>query len=399
MASSIRILQVTNIVSHHQLPVARSLAAMVGEQNFRFAALDPPDPTRLHLGWSNADIAPWILRAGEYEPDYFEFERWWDEADVVLCGERRFSRMANRLSHGQLCFYMSERWWKPPIGMARMLSPRFARMAGQFRQLAQNPAFHYLPIGPFASQDIEKLASFEARKWRWGYFTEPPFFIARSRAHVPPLKVLWIGRMLAWKQVDTLIRAVADAAKGGANITLTVIGDGPERSQLERLAEKLLNPFEYVFRKPISSEGVLKVMSEHDVYVLPSSAYEGWGAVINEAMSCGCAVSASKLAGAAAAMIEHNLNGLLFKPGDWRELSRQLKRLANDEMLRLRLGKAAHDTIENEWSPQHAAERFTSVIDALLCNRQIPSYKTGPMSRAEDASEVLTRCKDAYSLF
>lgn len=61
------------------------------------------------------------------------------------------------------------------------------------------------------------------------------------------------------------------------------------------------------------------------------------GAVVDEAMSCGCAVVASNVTGAGAAIIKHGMNGFLFSPKDWRGLSAQLVQLANDETLRRRL--------------------------------------------------------------
>ena len=96
-----RILQVTNIISHHQLPLARQLASKVGPENFRFAVTEPPHAEREKLGWNSQVNEPWILRAGEHEEDRKEFEKWWDDADVVLCGERRFNQMQDRLDSGK----------------------------------------------------------------------------------------------------------------------------------------------------------------------------------------------------------------------------------------------------------------------------------------------------------
>jgi glycosyltransferase involved in cell wall biosynthesis len=122
-------------------------------------------------------------------------------------------------------------------------------------------------------------------------------------------------------------------------------------------------------------------MAQHDIYVLPSNAYEGWGAVINEAMACGCAIVASKGAGAAAAMINNEVNGLLFSIGDWRELSSQLDRLIHDVNLRQKLSTEAIRTTQQVWSPQVVANRFHGISDALLSNREVPIFASGPMSR------------------
>ena len=377
-----RIIQVSNLVSHHQLPLARELARLVGEENFRFCATQVPDPERLRLGWLSQDDEAWIIRAGERESDKIQFEQWWDSADVVICGERRFERMADRVAMGKLCFYMSERWWKPPIGMARLLHPMFLNMAMQFYKISKSPFFHYLPVGPFAERDISFLSNFKERMWRWGYFTDIHESAQHLRSLSGKLRVLWVGRMLDWKRVSTLLLALAELETNHVAFELTLIGNGKERIRLEKMASKLLHCQSYSFREPVPAADVPQIMSQNDIYVLPSSAYEGWGAVVNEAMDCGCAVVASDATGAAAAMIEDGVNGLLFKPGDWVALANLLKQLASNGDLRKNLANAAQRTIHEIWSPHVVAERFCNVSGALLANRDVPVYTSGPMSRS-----------------
>jgi len=377
-----KVLQVTNLISHHQLPIAQNLVSALGTQNFRFAALDLPDQERLRMGWNGAEKEPWILRVAETESDKIQFERWWDEADVVICGERRFERMADRLMLRKPCLYMSERWWKPPLGSLRLVWPKFRRMAMQFKRIARAPDFHYLANGPFAAIDISKIADLENRLWQWGYFPPLPTDQPSPSPQTQTLRILWAGRMLDWKRVDTLIKATATLQREGIPVELTLVGDGPKRGALEQLAASVLSPGRYCFAPPLPAHQVPLLMGMHDVYVLPSSAYEGWGAVINEAMACGRAVVASSQAGAAAAMIDHGVNGLLFQPGDWRDLSNHLGILAADRALLTSLGQAAQRTIRDTWSPRIAAERLIDFSNALLEQREPPEYESGPLAPA-----------------
>ena len=376
-----RILQVTNFVSHFQLPVARQIASIVGDKNFRFATVSKIDFDRLRLGFSEKHTDPWILRTSENRSDLLEFDHWWNEADVVISGERHFQRMIDRTGSGRLCFYMSERWWKPPIGIARILWPKFFNMVLNFRKLAKNPAFHYLPVGPFASSDIDLITNLRDRKWRWGYFADKILFSKNCNKTYSVIKILWAGRMLKWKRVDSLIRAIADLSKKGLTVKLSLVGYGPEENKLKKFAKKLLNATEYTFLNSVSPNKITEIMREHNILVLPSSAYEGWGFVINEAMNSGCAIVASKSAGAAAEMITNNVNGLLFESGNWRELSKQLQRLIKDKELRNKLINNARITIEDKWSPNCAAKRFISVADTLLNHQMPPLYEDGPMSK------------------
>lgn len=376
-----RILQVSNLVSHHQLPLARALCQLVGENNFRFCATQAPDAERIRLGWNSDDNDPWILRSAERDEDRIEFELWWDSADIVICGERRFVRMGDRLAKGKLCFYMSERWWKPPFGLVRLLHPSFLSMAMKFRQISKSSEFHYLSIGLNAGKDISLISNLQGRIWRWGYFTDTITSVVERSMTNNRLKILWAGRMLKLKKIDTIIRAVAELAQNQIEFELTFVGDGPERPALEQLASKLLDSRSYVFLNPVSSRHVQEIMCQHNVYILSSSSFEGWGAVINEAMACGCAVVASNAAGAASAMIKDGVNGLLFTPGDWRKLAELLEQLAGSNQLRKNLANAAQRTSKEVWSPQVAAERFYITAKRLLENDALSFYTEGPMSQ------------------
>lgn len=378
-----KILQVTNIVSHHQLPLARELCRLVGAENFRFAAMQGTDQSRTENGWKSDYAESWIIRPSESSDDREEFEKFWEEADVVLCGERLINKMQERISQKKLVFYMSERWWKPPIGALRLLHPGFLRKFLKFRALSKSEYFHYLPTGPFAAKDLALFTSMEGRTWNWGYFTDAPNIkrhSSRVRQDEEPLKVLWVGRMLSWKRVDLLIRAVARVNETGKRLNLALIGDGPERPKLEKLAAMLLDRDGYTIDGFIPATKVPHVMAEHDIYVLPSNSYEGWGAVVNEALAVGCAVIASDQTGGGLSLIEHGSNGLLFESESIDDLTRCLNLFSEDSELREKMAEQGREDILSLWSPSVVAYRFTSICDSLMSiNGRNLVYTKGPM--------------------
>ena len=372
-----KILHVSNIVSPHQLPLAHELRRIVGDGNYIYAAMQLPDKERKKLGWDSDDAEPWIISPAKSEQDRIAFELYWKEFDVVICGERLFDEMAERVRSGKLCFYMSERWWKPPIGRLRIFYPPYYRMVKKFKTLSSNPYFHYLPTGRHASKDIQFVSDFNERIWGWGYFTSSNIY-DNQKSKNGSLNVIWAGRMLKWKLVRDIIRAIS--VLPNSNINLKLIGEGPERSSLEKLAGKVLIDGTYSFNNFLPVEKIPQVMAINDVYVLPSSEYEGWGAVINEAMSVGCVPVVSRGAGAAA-MIEDGVDGLLFDVGDWRRLSEILYTLSVDTDYRSRLSNNAKIKIEEVWSPAVAAERFVDVAKSLINGDEPPVFLDGPMSR------------------
>ena len=133
------------------------------------------------------------------------------------------------------------------------------------------------------------------------------------------MKVLWVGRLLKWKRVDTIIKAVGECSKS-KKITLDVYGFGPEEAKLKRLASKYGDVIK--FYPPVPINEVRKLMQEHDVYVLSSNGYEGWGAVVSEALEEGMKVIGTYEAGSCATILpESNL----FHAGDWRRLKELLE--------------------------------------------------------------------------
>lgn len=130
---------------------------------------------------------------------------------------------------------------------------------------------------------------------------------------------LYAGRLSAEKGLETLLEAWALLP---APIPLQIIGDGPERDGLEGLVrERRLSSVS--FRGRLSKEAVLAAMRGARLAIVPSTAYETFGLVIVEAMSCGTPVLCSRL-GAMQELVADRLTGLHFNPGDAQDLSQKI---------------------------------------------------------------------------
>lgn len=355
----------------------------IGPADFRYVATDGLRvglrAERRRMGWNDAVEESWILRAGEHRGDREKFEKWWLQADVVLTGQRDVGMLSERLQTAGLTFHMSERFWKPPLGRARLLHPRFLIMAIQYRRLARTEAFNFLAIGPHSERDLKQLARCGGGVWSWGYFP-PGSLHPEARIHRRDgLHVMWAGRMLPWKRVRTLIRAFGELRRDVPNAFLTLIGNGPERAGLESLVAELKLGSCVSFRGSMKAELVREEMRDADVFVLSSSGQEGWGAVVNEAMGEGCVVVATAEAGSAGALIDDGVNGYLYRGEDVTTLSGILKALANDPVKRQAIALRGKSYVDGEWSPRTAADRFLAVADAKLRAVEPPAYKSGPM--------------------
>lgn len=171
-------------------------------------------------------------------------------------------------------------------------------------------------------------------------------------AEVPlktPIKAVTVGRLVPWKRVEQVLEAVA----GVPELGLIVVGDGPERPRLERLAASLGLSGRVWFAGARRREETLGLMMACDVFVL-NSTYEGLPHVVLEAMALGLPVVASAVGGTPE-LIQDGSNGLLI-PAKGDGLAGALARLVADSGMRKRLSEGARRTA--------AAFGFASMLEA-----------------------------------
>lgn len=133
------------------------------------------------------------------------------------------------------------------------------------------------------------------------------------------VKLLFVGSLIPRKNVSV----VMEALKNNSEIDFTLVGDGPERSKLEKLAQKNGVNARFLGTKPMKV--VPNIMQQNDVLILPS-LHDGWGAVVNEAMSLGLYVIVSDRCGAKALIVD-DTDGLIFKSKDVSSLKESLKKV------------------------------------------------------------------------
>jgi glycosyltransferase involved in cell wall biosynthesis len=188
-------------------------------------------------------------------------------------------------------------------------------------------------------------------------------FVRRSGSH-EGLTAVFIGRLVANKGADRAIRAVAAVRADGHPARLLVVGDGPQRSQLEALVREL------GVGDAVTFEGwhadVAPFLSGADVFLRPTQT-EGMSLTVLEAMASGVCVVASDVPGNAE-LIRNGVNGLLAPVGDQLVLESQLRRALDDHAERRRLGaRAAEDADAYSW--ERCAEQTLAVFEETLVSR------------------------------
>jgi len=169
--------------------------------------------------------------------------------------------------------------------------------------------------------------------------------------------VVFAGRLLAHKGVDSLLRAIALLRARGRNTTCAVIGDGPERVRLEALCQELDLTREVAFLGTLEDVAdVYAMMKSARTFALPSTR-EGYGLVVAEALACGTPVVTTDYPdNNAQHLVRDGIDGAVCAP-DPVSIADALERV-------LRLDRAGIGAVSCTW--EDAAASLAGVLDRVL---------------------------------
>ncbi|NCD41765.1 MAG: glycosyltransferase [Bacteroidia bacterium] len=191
----------------------------------------------------------------------------------------------------------------------------------------------------------------------FGYFVDVQSVVESYSAINNAFTILFVGQLIFRKGVDLLMRALGGLREFTWN--LRIVGDGPLRHELGKLACELGINERIVWEGGLANDAVKQVMAASDLLVLPSR-YDGWGAVVNEALMAGTPVVVSDACGASELIQNPRLGGV-FQAQSVTSLQ---------EALRTQMVKGGIDGLDREyiqtWSkgihPQTAAQYLHEII-------------------------------------
>ena len=201
-----------------------------------------------------------------------------------------------------------------------------------------------LAISHFAEHFYTKLGFAPEYTYPFGYFQAGRNQV-EGLARLPMserTEVIFVGQLVKRKGVDILMEAIRPLFDRYPKLFLSVIGDGSEAESLQAAAVSMGIRDRVNFEGAMSSYKILPRIALTDVLVLPSR-WDGWGMVVNEALTVGVPVIASNYCGAAD-LIQDGVNGYVFRSQDVEDLRRCLRRFLDSPHEHLAMRSAAART-------------------------------------------------------
>ena len=370
----------STILNHHQIEFCDEMYALYGE-NFSFVSTMEMEEQRKKLKYPEYE-RPYKIKMHKSEEEKLKGEKLFQEADVVILGVLMEKALRKRLRAGKVTFLYKERLFKE--------KPDFIKY---FRSLLysikeywpyKSKPFYMLAASAYSHQDFKSLGIFGKKTFAWGYF--PPLKeyqedILMNGKESEMLKIFWAGRLIEWKNPNYLIDVARTLKSNNIDFQIDIVGNGSLEDDLKKIVAENGLDNEIVFRGAMPQENVREYMEKANIYLFTSNREEGWGAVLNEAMNSGCAVVASETAGATNILISDGINGRVYKNDSADELCNIVLELAKNPGKIRELGLNAYKTMLNEQNAKVAAERFSAVSEAILEERDLPEYATGPMKK------------------
>ncbi len=201
------------------------------------------------------------------------------------------------------------------------------------------------------------------------------FAPTQRKTNLGVVRCLAIGRLIPRKGFQFLIRALPKVLDAVSHkFVLEIVGDGPYKSELVGLAESIgvlsyihfagTVPYSAISQHVPTDEILLpQKYREADIFILPSLT-EGMPLVVLEAMGTGLPIIASRVQGIGE-LVEENVNGAVFEPGNVDELAECLITLINAGEKRIEMGKASIKKVKSyDW--KNIADAYLKLYEDIL---------------------------------
>jgi glycosyltransferase involved in cell wall biosynthesis len=274
--------------------------------------------------------------------------RGWVADDFETFQQRRHDRRVELLK-------WLRSWWTQRAGQVIVPSRYLAEWVARWGVPEERITVVYNAIEPYSAPSIKE-----------GSGAHLSGVCGSSSPCIPlltPFKVITVGRLVPWKQIDKLVEAI-DRCE---DIGLVVVGEGPERQNVQALVQALGVGERIYMAGARDKQDTIALMRACDLFVL-NSTYEGFPHVVLEAMSLGLPVVATAVGGTPE-VVHDGKNGRLILPSDPKALAGILRELASSESERRGLVLGANQTVK-QWNLHQMVGGTEAVLRQAVSTRE-----------------------------
>jgi glycosyltransferase involved in cell wall biosynthesis len=183
-------------------------------------------------------------------------------------------------------------------------------------------------------------------------------------------KLIYVGRLIKEKGVRHILEALKIVREDHPDVTLDIIGDGPERDELEDLSRESDLSDSVTFFGALNKNELPKYYSRAAIALVPSIVQEGFGLVIIEAMACGCATIVSDF-DTSREIITPKVNGLLSLPANSSDIANKINDLFSNKVLLETILNNGRDSVVAKFNWPIIANRYAELMAGIIKNKQI----------------------------
>ncbi len=246
------------------------------------------------------------------------------------------------LTSTYLAYFAGKIFRKPAIGMVHVSISDYIKPMKMNRRLTAKLIYRYLKILVFVSNGIREnmikwIPKADVTNWKviYNIFDESLYqknLLMQEwteRAFSFPV-VIAVGRLSQEKGFDILLSAHAKILQKGLQHNLLILGEGPERKNLENLRQKLsLQETVYL---PGFVPNPIDYMKKATVFIL-SSRNEGFGMVLLEAMAAGIPIISTNCPSGPGEILDNGIYGMLVSPDNPDTIADAVIKLLSDKVL------------------------------------------------------------------
>ncbi len=182
--------------------------------------------------------------------------------------------------------------------------------------------------------------------------------------------LLFVGRLIRWKGVYYLIKALPEVLKQHPKTKLLIVGSGPEKRRLIQLCAELAIINRVVFINEVLQEDLIPLYSMANILVLPSiiditGETEGLGVVLLEAMACRVPVIGSDVGGIKDIIKDYE-TGLLCEQKNPDSLAGKIIQLLSDEKLRKKVIENGFKLVKEKFAWEVISDRFMNIYMEVI---------------------------------